>query len=171
MSSPSRVSPPRDLGALAVFGGVTTLAAASGGWLTSRGVGGWFKTLRKPPFNPPDWLFGPVWTALYAAMAAAGWLAWRRGAQRADVRRSTQLYSAQLGLNVLWSGLFFALKSPLLALGEIVALWSAIAIWMRSAARIDARTRWLTVPYLAWVSFATLLNASLWWLNRRRPDA
>jgi benzodiazapine receptor len=168
MSVTDRAPDPPQFSALAIFGGVTALAAALGGWLTSRGVGGWFKTLRKPPFNPPDWVFGPVWTVLYAAMAAAAWLVWRRGPARDDVQRSTRLFGAQLGLNVLWSGLFFALKSPLLALAEIVTLWSAIALWLRSAARIDARARWLIVPYLAWVSFATLLNASIWWLNRGR---
>lgn len=159
-------SPSRGWRSLAVFGGTTALAAAVGGVLTGTSVNTWYRELRKPPFNPPARVFGPVWSALYAAVAAAAWLVWRRGPERADVRASTRRFGAQLGLNVLWSGLFFALRAPAVALGEIVALWGAIVAWQRSATRVDRRSRWLILPYLAWVSFATLLNAGIWWLNR-----
>lgn len=137
-------------------------AAALGGALTATSVGGWYQSLATPSWTPADWVFGPVWTALYAAMAVAAWLVWRSWG-RYDT--ALLIFTVQLGLNVLWSALFFGLQSPGAALVEIVILWLAIAatvvaFWRRS--RLAAA---LMVPYLAWVGYAAALNLALWRLN------
>jgi benzodiazapine receptor len=151
---------------LIAFGLMTAGAAALGSVFTARGTDSWYETLDKPFFNPPSWVFSVVWTPLYLVMALAGWMVWRHGSKRRDVQVATALFGVQLALNVLWSALFFGLESPLAGLIEIVVLLGAIATWYVAATRVDARTRWLILPYLAWVGFATVLNASIWWLNR-----
>jgi len=125
---------------------------------------GWFANLAKPSWNPPGWLFGPVWTVLYACMAVAAWLAWRysEGAVRT---RAMVVFGVQLALNMAWSGLFFGLRRPDLAAIEIVILLAAIvatALVFRPLSRLAA---WLLAPYAAWVSFATALNITIWQLN------
>ncbi len=138
---------------------VLCLAVGSGaGYLTAQSVVTWFPTLVKPSFNPPSWLFAPVWTTLYIMMAVAAWLVWLR-------KGSLILFYVQLALNFAWSLLFFGLHSPAMALVDIVALWIAIFLTLVSFWKIDRRAGWLLVPYLAWVSFASVLNASIWWLN------
>ena len=127
--------------------------------------GEWYAQLRKPSWNPPSWLFGPVWTALYTMMAISAWLVWRRGGFAANAR-SLGLFAVQLVFNALWSWLFFGLKNPALALIDIVLLWVAIAATLAAFYRVHRVAGWLLVPYLAWVSFATVLNATLWLLNR-----
>lgn len=156
----------RSILSLIVFLSVTLLAGFVGSQLTASSNDTWYREIDKPPFNPPSWLFGPVWTTLYVAMAVAAWLVWRRGSEKTQVKTATTLFGIQLGLNVLWSGLFFAARSPLAGLVEIFILWAAIFAWMRASAKVDGRTRWLILPYLAWTSFAVVLNASIWWLNR-----
>ncbi len=127
--------------------------------------GEWYASLKKPTWNPPNWIFGLVWSALYTMMAVAAWLVWRRGGFKLN-QLPLSLFLTQLFLNSLWSWLFFGLKNPALAFGEIVLLWlgigaTIIAFWpkQRTAA-------WLLVPYLAWVSFASVLNFTLWQMNR-----
>lgn len=146
------------------FIAVCFTAAGMGAAATSNSVGGWYQTLAKPSWNPPDWLFGPVWTALFLMMAIAAWLAWRR--EGWTVSRVAMIwFGIQLVLNVLWSFLFFGMQRPDLALAEILALWLAIAVtvWMfRSRSRIAAL---LLCPYLAWTSFAVVLNFAIWRLN------
>jgi translocator protein len=138
---------------------VLCLAVGGGaGFLTAQSVVTWFPTLVKPSFNPPAWLFAPVWTTLYVMMAVAAWLVWLR-------KGSLVLFYVQLALNFAWSLLFFGLHSPALALVDIVALWIAILLTLLAFWKIDRRAGWLLVPYLAWVSFAGVLNASIWWLN------
>lgn len=127
--------------------------------------GEWYAQLRKPSWNPPSWLFGPVWTALYTMMAISAWLVWRRGGFAANAR-PLGLFAVQLVFNALWSWLFFGLKNPALALIDIVLLWVAIAATLAAFYRVHRVAGWLLVPYLAWVSFATVLNATLWLLNR-----
>lgn len=127
--------------------------------------GEWYAQLRKPSWNPPSWVFGPVWTALYFMMATAAWLVWRRGGFTARAR-PLGLFLVQLIFNALWSWLFFGLKNPVLALVDIVLLWLAIAGTLAAFYRAYRPAGWLLIPYLAWVSFATVLNATLWWLNR-----
>ena len=131
---------------------------SAAGFLTAQSLPTWFPTLVKPSFNPPSWLFAPVWTTLYIMMAVAAWLVWLR-------KGSLVLFYAQLALNFAWSLLFFGLHSPALALIDIVAMWVAILLTLLSFWKVDRRAGWLLVPYLAWVSFAGMLNASIWWLN------
>lgn len=126
--------------------------------------GQWYAALNKPAWNPPGWIFGPVWTALYAMMAVAAWLVWQRGGFAAQ-RRPLGLFLAQLALNALWTPLFFGLHQPGLAFAEIILLWLAILATMLAFRPVSRAATWLLVPYLAWVSFAAVLNATLWRLN------
>lgn len=128
------------------------------------GPGSWYAGLHKPSWNPPNWIFGPVWTFLYTAMAVAAWLVWRRGGwpRRA---RALCVFLVQLTLNALWSWLFFGLHRPDLALLDILLLWLAILwTWVRFRS-VSPTAGWLLVPYLAWVTFAAALNGVLWRLN------
>jgi tryptophan-rich sensory protein len=137
---------------------------ALGAVLTASSVSTWYPTLSKPAWNPPSSVFGPVWTALYIAMAMAYWLVWK--ARGFGAHRATTLFAVQLGLNLLWSGLFFGLRRPDWALLEIVVLLGAIALTaveFRKHSRLAAA---LLVPYLLWVAYATSLNAAIAWLNR-----
>ncbi len=139
-------------------------AAGIGGAVTSVSVGNWYQTLAKPSWTPPDWLFGPVWTTLYFLMALSAWLVWRRGGWRAS-RVSLGLFGLQLILNVSWSAIFFGMRSPGLAFGEILILLlanaaTAVSFWGRSAT-----AALLFTPYLAWATFAALLNFAIWRMN------
>jgi tryptophan-rich sensory protein len=145
---------------------VPLIVAAVSGIATSRGVATWYPTLVKPPFNPPSWIFGPVWTVLYVTMGVAAFLVWRRGLDAEGVRTALLAFAIQLGLNGLWSVLFFGMRSPGWALIEIVVLWLAILGTILLFRRVDPVAAMLLLPYLAWVSFAAVLNWSLWWLNR-----
>lgn len=124
--------------------------------------GAWYASLSKPSWNPPSWLFGPAWTFLYMLMAVAAWLVWKR----AGFSRPLVLYFVQLALNAAWTPLFFGAHAIGWALIEIVALWIAILATLLSFRRVDTTAGWLLGPYLAWVTFATFLNFSLWQLNR-----
>jgi tryptophan-rich sensory protein len=149
-------------------------AAAVGAIATSQSVMTWYRTLERPTWSPPDWLFGPVWTLLYAMMAVAAFLVWRRGfgvpGQIPDVRPAVRIalvvFAVQLALNALWSWLFFAMRSPLAGLIEIVVLWIAIAATIALFWPLSRIAAGMMVPYLAWVTFATALNGTLWWMNR-----
>lgn len=137
-----------------------------GGWLTSFTVETWYPTLVKPSWNPPKWLFGPVWTLLYLLMAIAAWLVWR------DLRRTKQsmlplwCFGLQLGLNFIWSGLFFSLKNPLLGLIDIGFLLVALTATAFLFWRTNRNAGILMLPYLAWVIYAATLNGAIWLLNR-----
>src|SRR5690606_13098699 len=134
-----------------------------GGWLIGANTapGEWYDSLEKPAFNPPAWLFAPVWTVLYILIAVAGWRAW----MRKDTGGAMMIWWAQLGLNFLWSPLFFALQMPVAALLVIIALLLTIIMFIRTTWHPDRVSAFLFVPYLAWVAFATLLNASIVVLN------
>ncbi len=127
--------------------------------------GAWYAALNKPTWNPPNWIFGPVWTALYTMMAVAAWLVWRRGGFAANAF-PLSLFLLQLLFNAIWSWLFFGLKNPALAFAEIVLLWLGIGATLAAFWRLQRPAAWLLVPYLAWVSFAAVLNFTLWQLNR-----
>jgi tryptophan-rich sensory protein len=131
-----------------------------GGLATASGTSDWYPTLRKPPWTPPDWVFGPAWTTLYILMAIAAWLVWQRR-RTAEVRGALVMWWAQLALNLLWSIMFFGLRQPLWALVEIVALWIAIAATIALFARVRTLAALLLVPYIAWVTFAISLNAGI----------
>ncbi len=138
--------------------------AALGAQWTFASVNGWYQTLAKPAWTPPDWVFGPVWSVLYFLMALAGWLVWRRcGISGAQV--AWFLFAAQLVLNAGWSGIFFAMRSPGGAFVEIVVLWTAIAATTLAFWSRHKLAGWLFVPYLSWSSFAALLNLAIWRMN------
>ena len=124
----------------------------------------YYRGLRKPAWAPPPWLFGPVWTALYALMGVAAWLVARRGGP--GTRRALALWGGQLALNAAWTPIFFGLRSPGAALAEIAALWIAVLGTVVVFARRRADAAALLLPYLAWVSFAAALNLAIWRRNR-----
>ena len=135
------------------------------GYLTSGEIKDWYRTIVKPSFNPPDYVFGPVWTALYIMMGIAFFLIWKANANGADKRRAMTLYFVQLVLNFFWSLIFFRAHEIGWALVEILLLWVAIGFTVRSFASISPPAAWLLVPYLLWVSFASVLNFAIWKLN------
>lgn len=149
---------------LIVFLVVCFVAAGIGGAVTTPKIGTWYATLVKPSWNPPYWIFGPMWSAWYLCMAVAGWLVWRQEGLAA-AKLPLALFGVQLALNVLWSCIFFGLEKPGLAFVEVLLLWTAIAatmilFWQRSSA-----AGILFLPHLAWVSFAAVLNFVVWWMN------
>ncbi|WP_421696145.1 TspO/MBR family protein [Aestuariivirga sp.] len=137
-------------------------AGIFGGLVTADSVGSWYSTLAKPSWNPPSWLFGPVWTLLYIMMAVAAWLVWRT---KDRVGPALTLFFVQLALNVAWSLIFFGARSPGMALVEVVFLWAAVLLTMLAFFKRHTIAGWLFVPYLAWVSFAAFLNLTIWQLN------
>ena len=151
--------------ALALFLLATFIAAAIGSAATFQGVATWYPTLAKPAWNPPSWIFGPVWSALYVAMSISAWRVWRKQTGAA-ARGVLRLYAAQLALNALWSVCFFGLHRPDLALVDIAGLWSLLVVALVRFWRADRVGGALWAPYVAWVTFASVLNATIWWLNR-----
>jgi len=139
------------------------LAGVIGSVFTFPAIGSWYASLAKPWFTPPSWVFGPVWTILYALMGIAAGLVWH--AKKTLAHPTLKIYFGQLGLNVIWSLLFFGLRSPLLALIEIIALWIAIALTIRAFYPISKNAAMLLIPYILWVTVATALNAGVWLLN------
>ena len=137
---------------------------ALAGIATAATVGTWFQSLNQPVFRPPDWLFAPVWFALYTLMAVAAWRVWRVGGI-SGARTALSLYGVQLGLNLVWSFLFFGFTMIGLAFVEILLLLVAVVATAVAFKRIDGWAAAMLVPYIAWVSFASLLNGSLWVLN------
>jgi len=139
-------------------------AAGIGSMLTTPSLGGWYATLARPAWSPPNWLFGPVWSLLYLAMAVAAWLVWRRvGFPHAA--SALNLFGVQLVLNVCWSAIFFGAHRPGLALAEMLVLWLAILATMVAFRSFSRAAAWLLAPYLLWVAFAAALNFSIWRLN------
>ena len=154
----------RDTVGFVVILAICLVVSAIGGAATASSVGSWYPTLAKPPFNPPNWIFAPVWTTLYFMMAIAAWRVWRRDGMR-EARAALVLFALQLALNLTWSIVFFGLRAIGAALVEIIVLLLAIlattvVFWQR-----DRVAGMLFVPYAAWVAFATVLNAALWRLN------
>lgn len=141
------------------------VAGGIGSLFTMTSVTTWYVGLNKASFNPPGWIFGPVWTALYLMMGIALFLIWREGLQRQDIRRAVALFGIQLALNLLWSFMFFYLKMPFAAFVEIILLWISILITILAFIRISKWAGILLIPYLLWVSFASILNFYLWRLN------
>ncbi len=156
----------RKLGALPAFIIVSFLAAALGSAATTSSITTWYPTIIKPSWNPPNWVFAPVWTTLYLLMSIAAWRAWRVSATPAAATKTLWLYGAQLVLNALWSVLFFTLHRPGLALIEIILFLALLITLQVRFARTDRLAALLWSPYVAWVSFATFLNGTIWWLNR-----
>lgn len=137
------------------------------GIVTRSAILDWYPTLIKPSFNPPNWIFAPVWSMLYIMMGVAAGLVWNRiDYDKETVKKALVFFAVQLGLNALWSYLFFGLHNPMLAGLEIIVLWLMIYETHIQFAKINKIAGYLFLPYLAWVSFAAVLNASIWWLNR-----
>jgi tryptophan-rich sensory protein len=151
---------------LVLFLTVCLSAGGVGSIATSRSMAEWYPILVKPLWNPPSWLFGPVWTLLYILMGFAAWRVWRSAGGFAAARTAMFLFFLQLALNAAWSWIFFGLRMPGVALFELGLLWIAIAATIRSFLPIDAAAAWLMSPYLAWVTFAGALNSAIWLLNR-----
>lgn len=144
--------------ALCIGGGVL------GAVITADSVRNWYPTLDKPSWTPPSWLFGPAWTVLYGMMAVAAWLVWRDAGWPA-ARGALALFGVQLALNFAWSPLFFGLRNPGLAFAEILVLWVAIAATLIGFWRHSSVAALLMAPYLAWTTFAALLNFAIWRMN------
>ncbi len=159
---------PASLLALVGFLGLTLLVGAADGVVTATGVHTWYLSLTQPPGTPPNWVFGPVWSALYAMVAVAAWLVWRSGASRAGERRSRpalRLWGWQLLFNAAWTPAFFGLHSPPLALAVILALVALIVATMRAFAPVSRNAALLMLPYLAWTCYASYLTAGFLYLN------
>ncbi len=144
---------------------VSESAGIIGSVFTAPAIAGWYASLAKPALNPPAWVFGPVWTTLYALMGVAAFLVWKKGLDRKNVKIALGVFIGQLILNTLWSILFFGLHSLSGALVEIAFLWLAILATLIAFSNISKIAAWLLVPYLLWVSFAAYLNFALWSLN------
>ena len=138
-----------------LVGGIAT-------FFTTSGVNGWYAMANKPSFNPPNWLFAPVWTALYIMMGVALFLVWKSEGAKAIKQTAFILFAVQLLLNFLWSFIFFYAKQPGWAFVDIIAMWIAILLTIIWFAKISSTASWLLVPYIFWVSFASLLNFYIW---------
>ena len=154
----------RDLVGAAIAALLVNLVGASGVVFTTPDSA-WFQSLTLPWFYPPTWLFGVVWTLLFTVIGVAAYLVYRAGTDRRDVRLALGLFALQMVVNVAWSPAFFELQAPGLALGIIGLLWLLIVATIWAFRRVDRRAAGLLVPYLAWVSFAAVLNGSIWLRN------
>lgn len=140
-----------------LIGGISGIATADA-------IPNWYQTLHRPSFNPPNWLFGPVWTLLYLLMGISLYMIWTLPKSQ-ERKRALQIFAAQITLNFFWSIIFFSFHQINLALIEIIALWICIAIMIHTFRKLRPAAGYLNVPYLMWVSFATVLNAAYAWLN------
>jgi tryptophan-rich sensory protein len=136
-----------------------------GSFFTFPAIGDWYAGLKKPGFSPPDWVFGPAWITLYTLMAISAYLVWHQGFEKKEVKTALIIFALQLVFNILWSWLFFGLQSPFVALIEIIVLWFLIALTILKFWKISQLAGLLLLPYLAWVSFAALLNFFIYRLN------
>ena len=141
-------------------------ASLLGGLVTRANLAGWYAALVRPSFNPPNWVFGPVWTVLFAMMAIAAYRILSTAPGTPGRAGALRAYALQLGLNTAWSFAFFGLNSPAAGFVVILPLLASILLTIRLFRPLDAPAAWLLVPYAAWVGYATVLNGALWWLNR-----
>jgi len=148
-------------------------AGAIGSLFTSPAISTWYATIQKPSFNPPNWIFAPVWTLLFLLMGISLYLIWSKGFKDKEIKTAIFIFFAQLILNIFWSILFFGLQSPLYAFIEIIILWVAILFTIISFYKISKTAAFLLLPYILWVSFAGYLNYSIWNLqiNTSEPIA
>jgi translocator protein len=153
-----------DVVALALFVGLCLGIGALGASVTATSVRTWYAALAKPSFTPPDWVFGPVWTALYLMMATAAWRVWR-AADRDTTRGPLTLFALQLALNLGWSVVFFGLHKIGAAVATIFVLDVGVIVTTLAFRTVDRAAALLMLPYLAWAGFATVLNIAIWRLN------
>jgi tryptophan-rich sensory protein len=142
---------------------IPLLIGFSGSFFTISEIGSWYQTIQKPSWNPPNWIFGPVWTILYVLMGISLFLVWKSSASQK--RSAIVLFTLQLILNFFWSFIFFKQHKIGFAFAEILALWLMILLTIFAFARINKLAAWLLVPYISWVSFAAILNYTIWQLN------
>lgn len=143
--------------------GAAVLVAAVGGTMTD--IGPWYQSLNKPSWQPPDWLFAPAWTTIFALAALSGVTAWRAAPNQAARETMVGLFAFNGVLNILWTALFFRVKRPDWALAEVLLLWCSVLVLILLLRRYSTRAAWPLVPYLAWVTFAAALNAAVVSLN------
>ena len=141
------------------------LVGILGSVFTVSSIPTWYATLNRPSFAPPNWIFGPVWTTLYLLMGVSFYLIWKQGWKKKKIRTAGNYFLAQLGLNFIWSPIFFGLRTPLIALLVIIAMWILIVMTIKKFYPLSKWAAYLLVPYLLWVSFATILNAAIAVLN------
>jgi tryptophan-rich sensory protein len=146
--------------------GVCFLAGGIGTLFTASAIPTWYALLNKPSFSPPNWLFGPAWTILYTLMGISLAIVWQKGLKTKKVRDALYLFGIQLGLNALWSPVFFGAKNLFLALIIIILMWIYILKTILAFRKINKTAGYLLYPYIAWVSFASILNFSVWLLNK-----
>ncbi len=144
---------------------ICNMAGIIGSFFTVSSVGSWYTTLNKPFFNPPSWVFGPVWTALYTMMGISLYIVWKKGIGKSEVKMAVSIFAVQLFLNTLWSIIFFGMRSPTLAFFEIIFLWVAIVFTIVKFYGVSKNAAYLLIPYILWVTFAAVLNFSIWMLN------
>ncbi|HEY1113830.1 MAG TPA: TspO/MBR family protein [Chitinophagaceae bacterium] len=144
---------------------VPNIVGISAALFTETGESSWYQTIERPEWNPPGWVFGPVWTALYLMMGWAFYLVWKSDAPARLKRPAMILWTVQLVFNFFWTLIFFGAHEIGWALAEIAALWLLILLTIFAFARISKTAAWLLVPYISWVSFATLLTYTIWRLN------
>ena len=152
---------------LKIIIGVAVCLAAGGasGLVTTNAINTWYVTLNKPSFNPPNWLFAPVWTALYTMMGVAAALIWHEGWEKPAVKNALLFFGIQLVLNVAWTLVFFGAKLPNWAFLIIILLWIMILLCILKFLKIKKVAGYLLIPYLLWVTFASVLNGAIWQLN------
>ena len=143
---------------------ICQMAGIIGAVFTTPNIATWYATLNKPMFTPPNWVFGPVWLTLYTLMGIALWLIWSKGIGK-ETKPALYPFAAQLGLNTIWSILFFGLQSPLLGLVTIIPLWLLIAYTMFKFYKLDKNAAYLLFPYILWGTVATYLNIGVFLLN------
>ncbi len=144
---------------------ICQLAGVIGSLFTTPAIPTWYATLRKPSFTPPNWIFSPVWITLFVLMGIAAFLVWNKGLSDQKVKIALSIFAFQLILNVLWSVMFFGLRSPLAGLIEIAVLWMVILLTILYFFKVSHVAGILLIPYILWVSFAAVLNFSIWRLN------
>jgi len=154
----------RDIPKLTASIFICLLAGVVGSIFTASAIPTWYAALVKPFFAPPNWVFGPVWTTLYVLMGISLFLIWRKGINK-KTKAAINIFGIQLALNVLWSLAFFGMKSPIAGFAVIIALWAAIATTIMKFMKIEKNAGLILIPYIAWVSVATLLNLSIVLLN------
>ena len=144
---------------------IPLLVGAISGFFTTEGVNGWYAVANKPWFNPPNWIFAPVWTTLYIMMGIALFLVWKSEVDKSLKQTAIVLFAVQLTLNFFWSLIFFKMQQPGWAFAEIIAMWLMILLTIIWFKKNSSTAAWLLVPYICWVSFASVLNYFIWKLN------
>jgi benzodiazapine receptor len=141
------------------------IVGSIGSLVTITGPGSWYSTLQKPYFAPPNWLFAPMWIMLFVLMGIALYLVWESGTERREVKAALGIFGVQFFLNVIWSFLFFGLKSPLLGFVDIILLWVMIVATIWIFFRVRKSAAYFLIPYIAWVTLASALNGAIYFMN------